>query len=264
MPFRINWAALLASFAVPLGALGIAMISQAPARRVVPPAPPTTGESARESSHAYPGGALDTDCSHVADGLGGSGYQFIATCPGRAVAPDARWAVVQREGEGGGIILVSEGERLLDEIPALTDAMPFVLYWSPDSTWFFANHYQGSSMERLRVFEIVNRTVVERSAVYAAAIRTAVARYPCLGRGAAVYASGWRWSRDGRRIAMTVYARPDACHVETRPGVWEPAGRWEVLWMIGDAETGRIDPASVRVRQDGVGAMPADGPYASL
>ena len=139
-----------------------------------------------------------------------------------------------------------------------------MLYWSPDSAWLFANHYRGSTMERLRVFQIVNRTVVERSAVYAEAIRTAVARYPCLGRSAAVYASGWRWSRDGRRIAMTVYARPDACHVQTGRGIWEPAGRWEVLWMIGDAASGRIDPASVRIREGGAAPIPTDGPYASL
>ncbi len=34
--------------------------------------------------------------------------------------------------------------------------------------------------------------------------------------------------------------------------------------MIGDAETGRIDPASVRVRPNGTGPMPTDGPYARL
>lgn len=209
-----------------------------------------------------PGGARETDCRHVGDR--GVGYQFIATCPGRATSPGGRWAVVQQGGDAADVVLADAGGRLLDEIPNLNDATPFVLLWAPKGDWFLANHYQGSGHERLRVFEIVNRTVVERSAVYADAVRTAVARYPCLGRTATVFASGWRWSRDGRRIAMTVYARPDACLVERGPGKWVPDGDWEVLWMIGHAATGRIDPASVRVRVDGVGEMPSDGPYAEL
>ena len=45
-------------------------------------------------------------------------------------------------------------------------------------------------------------------------------------------ASGWRWSRDGRRILLVAYSRPDACALE--PGEKGPAGDWEALWMIGD------------------------------
>ena len=235
---------------------------EAPAR--VEPAPRGQAPAAEPLRNAYPGGALDTACSHVGDGLGGPGYQFIATCPGRATSPDGRWAVVQPGGDAGGVTLTDAEGKLLDEIPGLNDAMPFVLHWAPKGDWFFANHYQGSTHERLRVFEIVNRVAVERSAIFADAVRTAVARYPCLGRSAQIFASGWRWSRDGRTIAMTVYARPDACFVERGPGNWVPDGDWEVLWMIGDAATGRIDPASVRVRPDGVGEMPSDGPYAEL
>ena len=224
-----------------------------------PPASPP-----RPPPSAYPGGALDTDCSHVADGLAGPGYQFIVGCPGRAIAPNGRWAVEQAPGEAGGVRLSDPQGRLLDDIPSLMDGMPFVLAWSPRSDWFFANHYQGSSMEQLRVFQIVNRDAIERSAVFAEATRVAVERYPCLSRTATVYASGWRWSGDGRRIAMTVYSRPDACLVERGRGDWVPDGNWEVLWMIGDVGSGHIDPASVRVRPNGVGPMPTDGPYATL
>jgi hypothetical protein len=214
---------------------------------------------------AVPGGALDTDCSHVADGLGGPGYRFIATCPGRSLSPDRRFAVMQRGGkEGGAVFLADPAGRLLDDIPNLADAMPFVLLWSPRPNWFLANHYLGSSQERLRVFEIVNGAAIERSAILAEATRAMVRRYPCLGRGASIAASAWRWSRDGRRIAFVAYARPDACGERDERGEWRIGPDWDPLWMIGDAETGRIDPASVRVRRDGVGPMPADGPYARL
>ena len=208
------------------------------------------------------GTALDTDCTHV--GADGAGYRFIPTCPGRASSPSGRWAVVQGKGEQAGARLEDSAGGLLDELTALSDAMPFVVYWSAKSDWFFVNHYLGSGQDRLRVFEIVNRTAIERSSIFASATKIAVSRYPCLARRAFVAASGWRWSRDGRRIAMLVYARSDACQVEGPPGEWRPTGQWESLWMIGEAETGRIDPASVRVRPDGVGPMPADGPYARL
>ena len=65
-----------------------------------PFAPPSTAAATAPAAplvaSPYPGGALDTDCSHVADGLGGPGYQFIATCRGRGLSPDGRCAVVQR------------------------------------------------------------------------------------------------------------------------------------------------------------------------
>jgi hypothetical protein len=216
---------------------------------------------------AYPGGAMDIDCSHVGDGLGGPGYQFISTCAGRSASPDGRWAVVKRGGEtgedGGFVSLTDAGGRRLDELRALSDAMPFVLYWSPRSGWFFVNHYLGSDQDRLRVFQIVNRSAIERSSVYAEATRVMIAHYPCLGRNAEVVASGWRWSRDGQRIALIAYARPDACWEFDGTAAHSTPG-WEPLWMIGDVATGRIDPASVRVRVNGVGPMPTGGPYATL
>ena len=231
-----------------------------------PPPPPQTPRihtsTVRDDAPDMRGTALDTDCSH--GGANGAGYQFIATCPGKAVSPDGKWAIVTSSGEEGGARLESAGGKLEDELTALRDSMPFGVYWSPRSDWFFVNHYLGSGQDRLRVFEIVNRTAIERSSVFASATRVAVARYPCLAHHASIVASGWRWSRDGRRIAMAVYARPDACHVEGPPREWHPIGEWEVLWMIGDVESGNIDLKSVRVRADGVGPLPTDGPYARL
>ena len=60
--------------------------------------------------------------------------------------------------------------RTIDDIATLADAMPFVLEWSPRSDWFFVNHSLGGGHERLRLFQIVNRSVVERSALFAGAI----------------------------------------------------------------------------------------------
>jgi hypothetical protein len=226
-----------------------------------PTAIPAPASSATRDD-AFQATAFDTDCSHV--GAEDGGYQFIATCPGKAVSPDGQWAVVTDSGEEAGTRLENRAGELEDDLTVLRDSMPFVVFWSPRSNWFFVNHYLGSGQDRLRVFEIVNRTAVERSSVFASAIKVAVSRYPCLARGASMAASGWRWSRDGKRIAMIVYTSPAACHVEGPPGEWHQKGEWEPLWMIGDVETGRIDPASVRVRHDGVGPMPTDGPYARL
>lgn len=178
-------------------------------------------------------------------------------------APNGRWAVVRNEAAGD-VDLVGADGRILDGIPNLMDGMSIDIVWSPRGDWFYANHYLGSNLERLRVFEVVNGTIVERSSVFAEATKVMVARYPCLSRGASVVASGHRWGRDGRRIALVAYARPDACQVQRRPWDRFSGGEWQALWMIGDAETGRIDPASVRVRSGGVAPMPDDGPYVWL
>jgi hypothetical protein len=232
------------------------------AQRNEPPQAPRT----EPLPQAYPGGAFDVDCSHVGKGLGGPGYQFIATCPVRSVAPNGRWAVEQTGGEAGGVSLTDAEGEPLDDLPQLMDGMPFVLFWSPRSDWFLVNHYQGSTMDQLRVFQIVNREAIERSAVFAEATRIMVERNPCLARAQSgrVYASGWRWSRDGRRIALVAYAHPAACipPVASRPGHEDEDV--ETLWMIGEAASGRIDPASVRERPGGLGDMPADGPYAGF
>jgi hypothetical protein len=172
--------------------------------------------------------------------------------------------VEQKPGEAGGVSLVDAQGQFLDDLPQLMDGMPFVLFWSPRSDWFFVNHYQGSTMEELRLFHVVNRQVIEHSALFSEATQVSVERNPCLRRTGTVQASGWRWSRDGRRIALVAYAHPAACIPPgaNRPG--RPDEAVESLWMIGDARSGRIDPASVRVRRDGVGKLPTDGPYANF
>lgn len=204
--------------------------------------------------------ALAADCK-ASGPLRTGGFQFIEGCALQARAPNGRRAVVQTKVKTeSGAVSVTENGRSIDALPALADGMPFVLFWSPRSDRFFANHYLGSGLDRLRVFEMVNHAVVERSDLMAAATRVMVGRYPCLKRQATIVASGWKWSRDGKRIALVAYARPDACTA----GNGRASGRWEPLWMIGDVAGGRIDPASIRVRRNGLGPMPKDGPYAKL
>ena len=220
------------------------------------------GQSARPSADGR-GQAIEADCSAVGREPGASAYAFHPPCAGRSIAPNGRWGV-EVLANTGFVRLAGPDGLTIDDLPSLTDGMPFVLEWSPRSDWFFVNHYLGSGNERLRVFQIVNRSVVERSALFAAVTEEMVRRYPCLGRTATVHATGHRWSGDGSRIALAAYARADACLVERGRGNWVVDGNWEPLWMIGNAETGRIDPASISVQTGGSRHPPSDGPYAAF
>lgn len=188
-------------------------------------------------------GALQTDCA-----LGGdqaSGFQFVATCAGRAPSPDGRLAIVQRAyDETQPPIELQDGDgKTLATLPSLSDDMPFSVHWAPDSRWFFVNHHVGSFMDVLQIFEIKGETAIERPALVDAAAALAARRYPCLP-AEAVLPNGARWTRDGRSVVLVTISRSDACSESSLgPGEWHP------LWMIGDARTGRIDPASVRVAQ---------------
>ena len=209
------------------------------------------------------GPVLSLDCDGVGREPGASAYTFRPPCAGRSIAPNRRWGV-EAIADTGAVRLAGPDGRTIDDIATLADAMPFVLEWSPRSDWFFVNHSLGGGHERLRLFQIVNRSVVERSALFAGAIEEMVRRYPCLGRGAQVRASGHRWSADGRRVALAAYAPADACVERRGAGDFVTNGTWEPLWMIGDSATGRIDPASVRVRAGGNGSLPTDGAYADF
>jgi hypothetical protein len=204
-------------------------------------------------------GALQTDCNLGGPDRPGT-YQFVATCAGRALSPDGHFAIVQRAytSRQPPIELQDGNGRTLQNLKNLSDDMPFLVAWSPDSHWFFVNHHVGSFMDVLQVFEMVGGRAVERPALGRAAVRLAVRRYPCLPpRG--VLPNGARWSADSRRIVLWTISRPDVCS-----GMWgNRRGEWRPLWMIGDVQSGRIDPASIRVQVDGTPFdMPRDGPYA--
>jgi hypothetical protein len=203
-------------------------------------------------------GALQTECALGGTESDGS-YQFVATCAGRAPSPDGRFAVVQRayQEEQPPIELEDANGRTLATLPALSDDMPFLISWSPDSHWFFANHHVGSFVDVLQVFEMVEGIAVERPAVVDAAVAIARNRYPCLQPGM-VLPNGARWIGENKVVLVTI-SRSDACSGDYggQPGEWEP------LWMIGDLTTGAIEPASIRVAADEGGLkIPEDGPYA--
>lgn len=204
-------------------------------------------------------GALQTDCELGGKAPDGS-VQFVVTCAGRAVSPDGKFAVVQRTYQDvqPPIELQDGAGHTLQKIKRLTDDMPFLVSWSPDSRWFYVNHHVGSFMDVLEVYEIVGRHALPRPGLGRSAVRTVVKRYPCL-RPAMVLPNGARWSGDSHRIVIWTISRSDSCSGEygTRRGTWRP------LWMIGDVRSGRIDPASIRVQPDDAPfADPGDGAYA--
>ena len=205
----------------------------------------------------------DADCSGVGREPGASAYTFQSPCAGRSIAPNGRWGV-EMIAPTGAVRLAGPDGLSIDDIASLADGLPFVLEWSPRSDWFFVNHSLGRGEERLRLFQIINRSVVERSALFAEASREMVRRFPCLGRGGEVRVSGRRWSADGSRVALVAYAPADACLVRRGAGDFAVEGDLQPLWMIGEVESGRIDPATVRTHAGGIAELPSDGPYAAF
>lgn len=205
-------------------------------------------------------GALQTDCRLGGDRSDGS-YQFVATCAGRSRSPDGRFAIVQRSyrDRQPPVALQDARGRTLARLRSLSDDMPFSVSWAPNSRWFFVNHHVGSFMDRLRLFEIVGRSAVERPALARSAVRIATRRYPCLPPQL-VRPHGVRWARDSRRIVLFTVSASYACtEFGRRPGSWHP------LWMIGDVRSGRLDPRSIRVQPEGQPLrMPRGGAYSGL
>ncbi|MBJ6122307.1 hypothetical protein JAO74_10945 [Sphingomonas sp. BT553] len=202
-------------------------------------------------------GALSTDCKASGFDRGHRAYQFVATCAGRAMSPDGRYAIVQRayRDHQPPIELQTAGGRVVARLPELSDDMPFVVLWSPDSRRIAVNHHVGSFMDDLRLFEIVGNKVVPRSALIVAAKHLAVQRFRCLSPGA-VLPNAARWSADGHRLMIVTVSSLYACSDTAKAGDWWP------LWMIGDVRTGRIDPASIRIdKADGPLREPRDTLY---
>ncbi len=209
------------------------------------------------------GRPADADCSTVGREPGASAYTFRPPCACRSIAPNGRWGI-ETIARTGAVRLAGQDGLTIDEIPNLADGAPFVLEWSPRSDWFFVNHALGRGEDRLRLFQIVNRAVVERSALFAEASREMVSRFPCLVRSGEVRVSGRKWSADGSRVALVAYAPADACLARRGAGDFAVEGEWQPLWMIGEVETGRIDPRSVRASSGGIAELPSDGPYADF
>lgn len=181
------------------------------------------------------------------------GYRFLPRCHGQAPSFDRRYYVVKNAGLGTGVGLARGGSgESLSDLATLDTGRPFVLFWSPVDHRFFANQRHGET-EAFRLFTAQAGDASEDPRLDQAARRALLARRPCLSADD-VAVSGIRWSADGRRIALLVYARIEACG---------GLGNWRPLWMIGDSRTGAIEPASIRTRH-GRAPLPADGPYATL
>lgn len=205
-------------------------------------------------------GALSTDCKASGLNRDRSAYQFVATCPGRAMSPDRRLVVVQRSyrDRQPPIEIRDAAGKTLGRLSSISDDMPFVVLWSPDSHWVAINHHVGSFMDELHLFEIVGRKIVERPGLVKTVKQHAVRRYPCL-TPAAVLPGAMRWSKDSHRLMLVTISSLYACSETAKKGDWWP------LWMIGDIRTGRIDPASIRIdKGDGPLREPRDPMYRSF
>ena len=181
------------------------------------------------------------------------GYRFSAECAGQAPSFDRSLYVVKNPGTLTGVGLVRGGTgESLDDLGVL-DGAAFTLFWAPRAYRFFANRKRDGGLDRLRLFEVRGERIGELPRLPVAAAEVLRARRPCMTDDD-IAVSGVRWGADGRRIALLVYSRHAACG---------GTGGWRPLWMIGDALTGAIDPASVRTRGR-LDPLPADGPYATL
>lgn len=217
-------------------------------------------------------GSLDDNCNNSGANPDG-GTQFILTCPQASSSPDGRWKLVQTPPVGPeenySVLIETHDGRRVGAVPDLNDHMPFVLYWSPRPDWFLVNHWQGSGLQRPRVFQIAGDRVIEHDAFLKRGEDKARELSPCLPPAKAwlwVTGDGLRWSKDGRRLAWAFDTRPDMCFSEAeRIGPVPPARQWKPFAMISDVETGAIVDGSVRLLpSDAKWDFPADGPYAGF
>lgn len=191
-----------------------------------------------------------TGCRSASEAPHG-GYRFLPQCAGQAGSADGALFVVKNAGHRAGVGLVrgGSGESLAD-LETLDDGRAFTLFWSPRGHRFFANQSRADERERFRLFEVRGVEPVEQPALEQAALAAFAMHYPRVARPY-IAVSGVRWAPDSRRIVLLAYARPGS------------AGSWRPLWLIGDADRGTIDPASIRARA-GRDPLPSDGPYAGL
>lgn len=213
-------------------------------------------------------GALQTDC-RLGGPIGNRGYQFVATCAGRAPSPDKRFAIVQHAytTTQGPIELQDARGRVLARVPQLADDMPFAVFWSPRPNWFEVNHHVGSFMDRPEVYEIRGDRVIPHDGITREAKREAIRLSPCLQRVKYDFVMGDAvgWSRDGKKIAWYFETDTTACMGANETGPVPPKEQWKAFWMISDAATGMIVPGSIRIiPDDSSGYFPSDRLYAEF
>jgi len=219
----------------------------------------------------FASGVLADNCRNSGVNPDG-GVQFIAICPQSSLSADGRWRLVQTPPVGPEedyTVLVEAGDgKPIGVVPDLNDHLPFILHWSPRRDWFFVNHWQGSGLQRPRVFQMAGGRVVEHDAFLKRGEDKAREISPCLPTAKPwlwVTGDGLRWSKDGRRLAWAFNTRPDMCFSEVEHlGSIPPGQRWKPFLMISDVESGAIIEGSVRLLPDAKWSFPVDGPYADF
>jgi hypothetical protein len=210
-------------------------------------------------------GALQTDC-----GLGGTtgkgGYQFVATCAGRALSPDRHYSIVQRayQDDQPPIELQNGRGRTVTKIRQLSDDMPFAIFWAPNSRWFLASHHVGSFMDRPEVYEVKNGRVIAHNEFRRVGLALAQRLFPCLPQARTDWANGavQGWSKDSRRIAWVFITRTDMCSKDYGGRSVSYEKSWKPIWMISEIPSGRIIEGSVHIDRSETGLkLPADHRY---
>ncbi len=178
----------------------------------------------------------------------GAPYVFSGDCKGEARSPDGRFVIVKngRICDWVGMVRGSDGASL-DDLGLLDDGKGFTIGWAPGGGWFFANHaFDG--VDQVQVYRMDADHMTRWDSLAGAAQQAAAAHAGCSAH-ATIGLTARRWSRDGQH--MVLLARPDAAHCRDSAA----------LWMIGDAASGTVDPASLRSGDPKT--MPKDGAYAA-
>ena len=122
--------------------------------------------------------------------------------------------------------------------------------WSARSDWFLVNHYQRLDHGAAAGLPDRQWSMVSERSACSRRDQDHEVRYGRLRRSGAVYASGWRWSRDGRRIAVRHLCSYGGLPGRARRGQFDfGRGDWEPHWIDRRGGTGALDPAATRVRR---------------
>ena len=215
---------------------------------------------------------VDADnCEHSGPQSDG-GIAFIFTCPQFSRSPDGNATVVvddyrYENGEESYRVYATYGASGREmEIAGLNDALPFTLFWSPKPGRFAVEHYRGSGLATVKVFEITADEVLEQVSFNAPALAAYAANIPCLTNlgGSSNRGRIQGWSPDGRYLAWTMMTRLDACMEPDEYGSVPPEKQVSPVSVISNLNTGEVVANSVRVLDWEDLSMPTDGPYAQI
>ena len=217
------------------------------------------------------GETLPDNCEHSGSSANG-GFSFIFTCPQRSESPDGKYALTiddyrYEDGEEVYRLYATDNaDRREFDIAELNDAFPFVLFWSPRPGWFAVEHYRGSGLAEVKVFEIASDGVRERDSFNISAHSAYAGKFPCLAPfdGGSNRGRIQGWSADGRHLAWTMMTRLDVCMEVGEIGPVPLEKQVFPVSVISDLDTGEVVEGSVRVLDWDNLTMPKDGRYAQI